>query len=334
MTVDLWLPSHGHPSQSSIRCAQSCNPQLALNRLFTKQGVVMKKIVLLAASIYLIGSSLASAEGLTGEPVCCDWRGLYFGGYFGAGQGDASSTFRDESTNTFTFTQPGVSQTLVTNEIGSGSLSGEITGAQADLFVGYNLPVGSRLLLGIQGEGTPWSTYTLKTKGSRRFEEEQVQTVTVGAVTTVTRASTSGSGTFELTDELDAMVALVGRAGVLVGENILLYGIGGVVGGQFVVPDSDDPFGGEREQWEMGYTVGAGGEVKLGCCNWSLRAEYRFYQFDYDRNRSNSDSQVTVQNLTTQTNENQFSRHASTDLDLHTGKVGVVYRFCGLMGSC
>jgi hypothetical protein len=106
------------------------------------------------------------AEGLTeAAPVCCDWRGLYFGGYFGAGQGDASSTFRDESTTKLTFTQPDVSETFVTTETGSGSLSGEVTGAQADLFVGYHLPVGSRLLLG-----------TLKTKGTRRFEDTQVQT--------------------------------------------------------------------------------------------------------------------------------------------------------------
>ena len=299
-----------------------------------KMGVVMIRIALLAACACIFGSSVAMAEGLgeVGE-ACCDWRGFYFGGYVGAGQGDASSTFTDLQTQTFRQTVPGTTVTQTFTDNGSGTLSGEVSGAQADLIVGYNLPLGSRFLVGIQGEGTPWSTYTLETRGQRTSKQRQTTTTNVGGVITVTTASATATSTFELNDELDSMVAFVGRAGVLVSPNVLIYGIGGVVAGDFVVPDSENPRGGERETWETGYTVGGGGEVKLNCA-WSLRAEYRFYHFDYDRSQSSTDSQTQVTGATTFTNENEFSRHSSTEVDLHTGKIGVVYRFCGILGNC
>ncbi len=43
-----------------------------------------------------------------------------------------------------------------------------------------------------------------------------------------------------------------------------------------------DPFGGKNGKWVAGYTVGAGGELKLNQ-NWSLRAEYRYLHFDVER---------------------------------------------------
>ena len=74
------------------------------------------------------------------------------------------------------------------------------------------------------------------------------------------------------------MVGAIGRAGYLVTPNVLLYGLGGLELGHFTYPDSNDRFGGKNGKWVAGYTVGAGGEVKL-TDNWSLRGEYRYLHF-------------------------------------------------------
>ncbi len=77
---------------------------------------------------------------------------------------------------------------------------------------------------------------------------------------------------------------MVGRVGVLVTPDILLYGLGGLALGHFVYPDGvgEDTAGGKNGKWVAGYTAGAGGEVKLND-NWSLRAEYRYLHFGFGR---------------------------------------------------
>jgi opacity protein-like surface antigen len=47
----------------------------------------------------------------------------------------------------------------------------------------------------------------------------------------------------------------------------------------FRYPDGDDRFGGKNGKWVAGYTVSAGGEVKL-TDNWSLRGEIAYLHFD------------------------------------------------------
>jgi opacity protein-like surface antigen len=122
------------------------------------------------------------------------------------------------------------------------------------------------------------------------------------------------------------MFAFVGRAGFLVTPQMMIYALGGGVLGNFVVPDSQDPRGGDRSQWEFGYTVGGGLEHRL-TQNWSIRTEYRYVHFEYDRSSSSTDSQTQVTGATTFTNQNSFSRNLSTDVDIHLGKIGIVYKF-------
>lgn len=133
------------------------------------------------------------------------------------------------------------------------------------------------------------------------------------------------SNTSESTDELPSMFAFVGRAGFLATRTCLIYGLAGVPLGNFVVPDSDDLFGGDRSKWELGYTGGAGLEHKFNK-HWSIRAEYRFVHFEVDRDQSTS-QQTTVQTNTTSTFENTSTRSSSTDVDFHLGKIGIVYGF-------
>lgn len=212
-------------------------------------------------------------------------------------------------------------------------------GAQADLFVGYNLPVGSQFLLGVQGEGTPWSTYTQDSDGRRdsKRTNKYMYTSTVNDNNSSTDSSTySQSANFS--DDLVAMVALVGRAGVFATPNVLIYGIGGVAAGDFTYSssspsDQNARVLNDRQVWANGYTVGGGGEWKVSRAM-SIRTEYRFYHFDYDRSQASFSSSKSGSNGYSYTYEDNFSRNWTNDVDLHTGKIGVVYQFCGLMGGC
>lgn len=132
-----------------------------------------------------------------------------------------------------------------------------------DLFAGYNLQSGSSFLLGLQFEGTVFSDITFKSIGTRNATQTQTTTTNVGGVITVNTASATAADTFETNDELRSMFALVGRAGFLINPQMLIYALGGGTLGNFVVPDSQDPRGGDRSQWEFGYTLGGGLEHKL-----------------------------------------------------------------------
>jgi opacity protein-like surface antigen len=288
----------------------------------------------------LVGAGLALTVVATGvkadgyaqpglkDPCCESWAGRYFGAYFGAGAGRADTSLTDRQTQTFTQTVPGTTVTQVFTDTGTGALSGDVTGSVVDLFVGYNFHQGccSKFLFGAQFEGTVFSDITLKSSGRRNSTQTQTTTTVAGGVTTVTTASAVATDTFDHTDELRSMFAFVGRAGFLATPNMLIYVLGGGVLGNFVVPDSNDPRGGDRSQWEFGYTVGAGLEHKLNQ-HWSIRAEYRFAHFEVDRSQSSVDRQAQVTGATTFTNDNSFSRNTSTDVDLHLGKIGIVYRF-------
>ena len=58
-------------------------------------------------------------------------------------------------------------------------------------------------------------------------------------------------------------------------------------------PDNDDGFGGSNRKWAVGYTAGAGAEVRFDD-HWSLRAEYRFLHFDVDHGDATGSSSVNA----------------------------------------
>jgi opacity protein-like surface antigen len=122
---------------------------------------------------------------------------------------------------------------------------------------------------------------------------------------------------------LQSRAGLIGRAGFLATPDLLLYGLGGVEFGHFALSILDD-FGGENGKWVLGYTAGAGAELKL-TDRWSVRGEYRFMRFDLSRNQGfvNDTFQVgfgpAFQTDTTDTR---------TRVDFHLAKLGLAYAFC------
>jgi opacity protein-like surface antigen len=103
--------------------------------------------------------------------------------------------------------------------------------------------------------------------------------------------------------------------------------LGGGTLGNFVLPDSQDAFGGKRSKWVLGYIVGAGGEVKLNK-NWLLRAEYRYLAFKYDRDAANSNSSTSTELTSTSTFSSSSTSSCNNKFDFHMGTIGVAYRFC------
>ena len=283
----------------------------------------MKKIALLAVGACALWSNMAMGADMAVKYVprpCCEgWAGFYFGVYFGSGLGRASETFTRNQSETNSTIIGGVTNTGVTNSADSGPGSGDITGSVVDLFVGYNWQPDPSIVVGAQFEGTVFSDVSLKTIGTSTNNSTSFFN---GVLT----GTSSFSGTFERTDQLRSMFALVGRAGWLATPNILIYGLGGVTLGNFVFPDSDDLFGGKNSKWQVGYTVGAGGEARLNK-NWSLRAEYRFVHFNVNRNEADSSSSITTGVITT-TSSSTDSAERTTKFDFHLGKIGVAYRFC------
>jgi opacity protein-like surface antigen len=252
------------------------------------------------------------------------WAGWHFGAYFGAGAGHADASGTDRQSQTFVQTVPGTTVTQVFTDNGSFGSSGDVTGSVADLFVGYNFRRGS-FVWGGQVEGTIFSDVTLKTIGARASNQNQTTTTNVGGVITVNTASSTALDTFETDDELRSMFSGVARAGWLARPDTLLYALGGGVLGHFVIPDSEDPRGGQRNKWVLGWTVGAGGEYRINP-NWSLRAEYRYVNFEYDRGESTFESSTQVTGTTTFTNETVFARTTNVEVDLHLAKIGIVFR--------
>jgi opacity protein-like surface antigen len=108
---------------------------------------------------------------------------------------------------------------------------------------------------------------------------------------------------------------------------VLLYGLGGLELGHFTYPDSDDRFGGKNGKWVAGYTVGAGGELKV-TDRWSLRGEYRYLHFNVNRNEASTSSSISGDGTSSFTIANSDVTARQIRADLHLGKIGLAYTFC------
>ncbi len=62
--------------------------------------------------------------------------------------------------------------------------------------------------------------------------------------------------------------------------------------------------------------------------NWSLRAEYRYVNFKFDRDSSNSSTSTFTSATSIQTFNSSSTTLASNKFDMHLGTIGVAYRFC------
>lgn len=283
----------------------------------------MKKIaVAISCIFYAVIPIVAQANGIAYEP----WSGLYFGFHFGSGAGNADTSLNDGFFSQTTTEQVGPSTIETATGSGSADLSGDITGSIADLFVGYNFQFSyfPQLIIGGQLEGVFFSDITFEDSGQEA--SSSIDTTNDGV--TLSTSTTQSSSTIDFTNDLTSMFTFLARAGYLIKPNILVYALGGGAEGNFVTPAARDLTGQQRNQWVLGYTVGAGLEYKINP-HWSLRGEYRYINFDIDQDRSVTFDTTTdpdgPNNLST--TNSTFTRDTDTDFGFNMGKIGIVYQF-------
>ncbi|APG08149.1 hypothetical protein BKD09_07395 [Bradyrhizobium japonicum] len=111
------------------------------------------------------------------------------------------------------------------------------------------------------------------------------------------------------------------RAGVLLDDRTMLYGLGGWTFAQLENRNvTDNPFYQPTERlWANGPTGGVGIERKLDP-NWRLRAEYR-----YTHLRGHVEDQTSF--VSTNAFAQLYARSAQFDQSMQTGRVGVAYSF-------
>lgn len=280
----------------------------------------------------LDGDAIPSVPDLTlgraaaGTPGS-DWTGLYVGGHLGYGFASINGT-----TTTADGTAGGVSAT----ESADLDIDDLTKGVQA----GVNYQFGNRFVIGVEGDFS-WS----KLNGNQ------------GAVATEAANLAAGGWLQAETDyEFDWMATVRGRAGYAF-DRVLVYGTGGVAflketetRTQYQSDFTNQTTAG-RSTLEMfkesasatrtGWVAGGGFEYAL-TNHWSLKGEYQFASFD-DEDFLFADARAGVTKTYTVrcsprpcsptstrypgTSETINGRKASNELDLHTVKLGINYRF-------
>jgi opacity protein-like surface antigen len=287
----------------------------------------MKRLCLSHAIITsLIIQATTPIFAQTSHLTCKNWTGPYAGLSFGAGQGNANTSFTTNShTNTISEDIVSTTQTI-TNDQSSGKLDGNNNGSIANLLIGYNYNPARypNLVFSGQLEGTFFSNITLDTSGQQNASFTQNTNDGVVSSTDTTQINSP----YELSDELKSMATFLLRGGYLIQPTTLIYALIGGVEGNFVTPFNDDFIDQQRNKWVLGYTIGAGLEVKLND-NWSIRGEYRFIQFNFSRNSSTTGTFSQNPEGPNNSSISQFnaSGHVNTHFNFNMGTVSIVYQF-------
>ncbi|AWL93046.2 outer membrane beta-barrel protein [Bradyrhizobium ottawaense] len=230
------------------------------------------------------------------------WTGIFWG----ASAGGAATKSSTTSAGQATIASPGFLTGYNTSDLSAPTSN---AGAFIDLFAGANVQV-SRLVFGGQLEATA-SDLNFSSSGARSYSYFDQN----GA----TGATATGNYRPQLTSRWMASALL--RAGVLLDDDTLLYGLGGWTFAQFEARNvTDNPFYQPNETFRAsGPTGGVGIERKL-YSNWRVRAEYRYTKFD----TAHTQDQF---GFVSGTSSQGYSRSTQFDQSMQSGRIGVAYSF-------
>ncbi len=239
------------------------------------------------------------------------WDGLYFGAAFGLAslRGQADETEHATELINATSIPPGFAETATITFDTASSLSGRNGGAIANLFLGYNVLLGDRFVLGGQVEGGVSNARVNLAGASTTVANQAVVLTSPNGTTPETATQVTNASA---TDTLDGrwMVSALARAGILVDPVDYLYAIGGYTYGRFRLDDTGESFG------LNGATIGAGWERQIAPM-WTLRAEGRYTKFQSKTLTSTSTTSVTSSATTSVTNlaiTDTFTDRVSADM--------------------
>lgn len=246
-----------------------------------------------------ISASAPAPVPIVPPPVPSGWTGIFWGATAGGAATRSQTTSVERATS-----GPVGFNTL--------DLSGPTTngGGFIDVFAGGDVQV-SRFVLGGQLEATI-SDLNFSSTGTRAYSYFDA-----GGPT---GATATGDYRPQVTARWLASALL--RAGVLLDDNTLLYGLGGWTFGRFEARNvTDNPFYQPNEAfWAGGPTGGVGIERKLDS-NWRLRAEYRYTRFEGAQTQDQY--AFTAGGVTTQT----YARSSQYDQSMQSGRIGFAYAF-------
>jgi len=243
----------------------------------------MKKLLLTVATLAAFGTPGFAADMALNKapPPIPSWTGFYLG----VGAGERASTV-DGSVNSAVNTSLGAlpSLNLLTGPGGScvapnapcvgESLNG--TAFRFSPYAGYNFQIGSRWVVGVEGDGGLADKTT--TLGGLIYPGGGSPFFITGR----------GDDSFSVKTSWDASIR--GRLGFLASSTLLVYGTGGAAWQRVVAtstcgvlsactgPGAFAPATFTDSTTKSGYTVGAGLEAMVSD-HWLVRAEYRYSGF-------------------------------------------------------
>jgi opacity protein-like surface antigen len=256
-------------------------------------------------------SALNSNARLPDRPALNGWAGVYWGASAGgaATRSNVLSAGRDTQnspSSSFPFNVSAI-------DIMGSSTSKNGYGGVVDLFGGWNVQL-ARVVLGAQLEATA-ADLNFSSTGVRNYTY-----LNAAGPTGMTAVSD-----FRPQVASRWMASALLRAGLLLDEQTLIYGIGGWTGAQFEARNvTDNAFYQPVETfWSNGWTAGGGLERKLDSA-WSVRAEYRYTEFGNLQTNDHFYFSSSFPNTQSSDRQNNYRQ------SMQSGRVGVVYSFGSL----
>jgi opacity protein-like surface antigen len=250
----------------------------------------------------------------TSAPLSQQLDSSWTGAFWGVSAGGAATRSSASSSEHFTGffpTNPPPSNFSGLDMLGrSGPSHG--AGAVIDVFAGWNTRI-SNFVVGAQLEATA-ANLDFSSAGTKAY------TYSNGAGPT----GQTAVGDFRPQVVSRWMATALLRAGVLLNNETLVYGIGGWTLAQFESRNvTDNLFYQPVETFlANGWTAGAGIERKLAS-NWSVRAEYRYTNFGSAR----TDDRFNYQSVGTFVTTQITQRQTQYDQTMQTGRIGIAYAF-------
>ncbi len=275
----------------------------------------MKHVLLAAASVFALGSSVSVAFAQTG-----DWTGGYIGGQIGY------ASARDQSNETILFDNnlDGQFNNSVLTAAGANAFSPGFCGGSAQTSLpnsgctkddsgldygvraGYDWQMASGVVVGVVGE------------------------LSMPDVNDSVAAFSTTPAYYTMTREMDGMAAIRARAGFAV-DRFLPYVTGGYarakIDQRFSTSNTANTFVTRGDDSASGYQVGAGVETKVWN-NWSVGAEYLFTSLKDDgyRVRAQGPAPATNPFIITNASGTDFAR-SNDKFEFHSVRMTVAYRF-------
>jgi len=257
-----------------------------------------------------VTSAMAYKASPSGHPAPAGWTGAYWGASAGGAATRSTVISAERDLNTFPTNTPPFNVNGI-DILGSSAASK--SGGLMDVFAGWNTQVAT-LVIGTQIEATA-SDLNFSSAGSKAYTYFSADGPT----------GQTAVGDFRPQIASRWMASALLRAGILLNEQTLVYGIVGWTGAQFEARNvTDNPFYQPVETfWANGWTAGAGIERKLDP-NWSVRAEYRYTDFGTVRTNDHFNFQFTSGPvLGTEASQ----RQTQYEQTMQAGRIGFAYAF-------